>query len=176
METDQHLAKRACAGDRRAFTELVRRHQGVVRGMLSRLSSGHRADADDLSQAAFLRAWTQIHTYAGGQFRSWLCTIAYREFLQSRRKAKARKRLTEAAKSVVIDHVAFGQTGLARDIEKALALLSEDQRIAIVLCVSAGLTHAEASLATGWPLGTVKSHVTRGKVALQKHLSDYDVA
>ena len=176
METDLDLAARASKGDRRAFGELVRRHQSTVRGMTRRLSGGHQANADDLSQKAFLKAWMQIGTYSGGQFRSWLCTIAYREFLQARRKGKAQKRIIDAAKVLSFGQYQAAINGTGHDLDRALASLPHEQRIAIILCVSAGMSHGEAAIATGWPLGTVKSHVARGKTTLQASLSDYDVA
>lgn len=173
--SDPDLAELAKSGDRTAFTELVRRHQKLVRGMMRRLTNGHSADADDISQAAFLRAWTQIGSYSGGQFKSWMCSVAYREFLQAHRKDKAAQRIVEASTAEIVTVSEYPRAGIKHDIQRALASLSEEQRIAVVLCVSAGLTHAEASQATGWPLGTVKSHVSRGKLALQKSLVDYDV-
>lgn len=175
-ESDPDLAEKAAGGDRAAYSELVRRHQGTVRGLMRRLTGGHQADADDLSQAAFLRAWTQIGTYSGGQFRSWLCTIAYREFLQAKRKVKAQMRISDAVNALGVD-ISYTDTKAASvDMDNALRSLSDEQRIAIVLCVSAGMSHSEASIATGWPLGTVKSHVLRGKAALQASLVDYGVA
>jgi RNA polymerase sigma-70 factor (ECF subfamily) len=62
------------------------------------------------------------------------------------------------------------------DLDRALGKLAENQRICVVMCVAAGLSHAEASMATGWPLGTVKSHVTRGVATLRKHLAAEHVA
>jgi len=176
LESDPDLAAKAALGDRKAFGELVRRHQATVRGMMRRLTKGHQADADDLGQAAFLRAWTQIGTYAGGTFRSWLCTIAYREFLQARRRTAADKRTSDAAAILVAAESAPAPNGMKQDLDQALATLPDPQRVAIVLCVGAGLSHAEASMVTGWPLGTVKSHVTRGKQALRVCLTDYGVA
>lgn len=173
---DPDLANKAVAGDRAAFSELVRRHQVTVRGMMRRLTKGNQADADDLAQATFLRAWRQIGTYSGGTFRSWLCAIAYREFLQVRRKTVARTRLNDAV-TVLADHAAAPvASGVKRDLDQALATLPDEQRIAVVLCVGAGLSHSEASKVTGWPLGTVKSNITRGKQALRARLADYGVA
>ena len=176
METDLYLAGRAAKGDRKAFGELVRRHQSTIRGMMRRLTCGHQADADDLSQSAFLRAWAQIGTYSGGQFRSWLCTIAYREFLQRRRKGQSQQRIVDAAKVLSFGKYQAALNGVGHDLDKALASLPEEQRIAIILCVSAGMSHSEVAWATGWPIGTVKSHVARGKTALKTRLSDYAVA
>lgn len=176
LVSDPDLAAKAAAGERAAFSELVRRHQVVVRGMMRRLTKGHQADADDLAQATFLRAWQQIGTYAGRTFRSWLCTIAYREFLQARRKSTAEIRLTDAV-TVLADHVAQpSPIGVKYDLDLALATLPDTQRILVVLCTGAGLSHTEASMVTGWPLGTVKSNLARGKQALRARLADYGAA
>lgn len=173
--TDPDLAAKAARGDRKAFGELVARHQATVRGLLRRLT-GSTADADDLSQAAFLKAWTQVSSYGGGQFRSWLCAIAYREFLQARRRSATRRRkeIESGAENIIV--FSRDNAGLAHDLDRALASLPEAQRVAVTLCIGAGLSHGEAALVTGWPLGTVKSHVNRGKTALRDLLSSYNVA
>ncbi|MEL7541667.1 MAG: RNA polymerase sigma factor [Pseudomonadota bacterium] len=94
--SDPDLADRAKHGDREAFAELVRRHQATIRGMLRRLTASV-PDGDDLSQATFLRAWVSLQTYSGGTFRAWLCAIAYREFLQAKRKTASRLKLEDGA-------------------------------------------------------------------------------
>ena len=176
VDSDPDLAAKAADGDRRAFGELVRRHQVTVRGMMRRLTKGHQADADDLAQATFLRAWTQIGGYAGGTFRGWICAIAYREFLQRRRKQVAEQKTSDAVHVLADGQFQPANHGAKQDLNAALARLPEAQRVAIILCVGAGLSHSEISLATGWPLGTVKSHIVRGKQALRELLSDYGVA
>ena len=62
------------------------------------------------------------------------------------------------------------------DLSRALEKLPEAQRICVTLCVAASLSHREAAEATGWPLGTIKSHVNRGVAALRKHLAATEVA
>ena len=62
------------------------------------------------------------------------------------------------------------------DLDRALKTLPENQRICVVLCVATGMSHSEASAATGFPLGTVKSHVNRGVAALRKQLATESVA
>ena len=62
------------------------------------------------------------------------------------------------------------------DLDRALKTLPENQRICVVLCVAAGLSHSEAARATGFPLGTVKSHVGRGVAALREQLATETVA
>ena len=162
------------SGQEAAFETLVRRYQGTIRGLTRRLAA-HAAEADDLAQAAFLTSWRKIGSFRGGSFKAWLCTIAYREFLQARRKQKPEVEFDESAHIIAFD------TSAARmadhmDLDRAVRGLPENQRICVVLCVAAGLSHSEAATATGFPLGTVKSHVTRGVAALRKQLAADHVA
>jgi RNA polymerase sigma factor (sigma-70 family) len=60
---------------------------------------------------------------------------------------------------------------LSLDLQRALAQLSDAERQAIVLCHGAELSHAEAAQVLGWPLGTVKTHVLRGKEKLRASLA-----
>ena len=169
LQSDLELATEAAAGHAAAFELLVRRHQAAVRGLARRLTGG-AADADDIAQAAFLSAWRHIRTYAGGSFKAWLCAIAYREFLQLRRRRRDEVSLDETAHVIAFDRSAV-QLDNRLDLTRALAQLSEPQRVCVSLCVAAGLSHREAAEITQWPLGTVKSHVTRGVAAMRKQLA-----
>ena len=81
------VARVLLADDRRAFEQLVRRHQGLVRAQLRRLVHGDHAEADDLAQEAFIMAWRKLHQFRGeARFSTWLYRIAYSCFLQARRK------------------------------------------------------------------------------------------
>ncbi|MBU2604325.1 MAG: RNA polymerase sigma factor [Alphaproteobacteria bacterium] len=175
MRTDPDLAADAARGSDSAFAELVRRHQARVRGMSRRLTASS-GDADDIAQATFLTAWQKIGTYAGGTFAAWICTICYREFLQVRRRQKQEIEFDETAEIIPFDRSQADPTGDRMDLSRALAKLPEAQRICVTLCVAASLSHREAAEATGWPLGTIKSHVTRGVAALRKHLAATEVA
>lgn len=174
MRTDPDLAADAARGSESAFAELVRRHQARVRGMARRLT-GTASDGDDIAQAAFLTAWQKIGTYAGGTFAAWICTICYREFLQVRRRQRVEIEFDETAEIIPFDR-STADTGDKMDLSRALARLPEAQRICVTLCVAASLSHREAAEATGWPLGTIKSHVTRGVAALRKDLAATQVA
>lgn len=159
--------------DRAAFGELVRRHQTVVRGMLARMTN-NRALAEDLAQDAFIRAFEKIESFRGqGSFRGWLCRIAYTEFLQARRKRKSVDRTMERFQvETELEPVGTSNwdRGDAMDLDRALKGLSEPERACIVLCYACGMSHAEASAATGMPLGTVKSHVNRGREKMKAML------
>ena len=174
MKPDIDLARAAASGQEAAFEALVRRHQGTVRGLARRLCR-NPAEADDVAQAAFLSAWRKIGTYRGQSFKAWLCTIAYREFLQARRKQKPEVEFDESAHIIAFDTSA-SRLAEHMDLDRALKALPESQRICVVLCVASGLSHSEASTATGMPLGTVKSHVNRGVAALRRQLATDHVA
>ena len=85
---DRALVARALLeGDRRAFEQLLRRHQGMVRAQLRRLLHGDEAAADDLAQETFLLAWRKLDQFRGeARFSTWLYRIAYSCFLQAVRK------------------------------------------------------------------------------------------
>lgn len=104
------------------------------------------------------------------KIRSWLFGIAYREFLDHTRKTKRRRRLSLGA---ALPEPAAVPSGQALDIERAMDSLSPDCRAVVILCLLHGLTQMEASGATGLPLGTVKSHMTRGKAKLRAVLAAY---
>ena len=174
MRTDAQLAHEAAEGSESGFGELVRRHQGTVRGMARRLT-GSAAEGDDIAQMAFLKGWRGISSFGGGAFRSWICKIAYREFLQARRRQRPEVAFDENVHAIAFDRTAEF-AGERIDLSRALATLPEAQRICVTLCVAAGLSHSEAADATEWPLGTVKSHVQPGVAALRARLASEDVA
>jgi RNA polymerase sigma factor (sigma-70 family) len=165
--TDDDAAQLAAVrdGSMRAFNTLVDRHQQAVRAFLRRLTS--HGDADDIAQETFLAAWMQAGSYrGGGSVRSWLLSIAWRK-AQGAHRARFRFRRRDAAYHESQD---AGERAAPEDrvaLEQALAGLAVDQRAAVVLCLGLGLTHDEAAQALNMPLGTVKSHVLRGRERLK---------
>jgi len=170
--SDQELVALVIATkDRNAFGELVRRHQGLVRSMLTRMC-GNAALGDDLAQDAFIRAFTKIGSFTGkGTFKSWLCSIAYREFLMARRKREAAdKALDRLMREQTEDSAPPRDAGSIVDLDRALKTLNEEERSAVVLCYACGFSHAEAAETLNAPLGTVKSWVNRGRDKLKERL------
>lgn len=165
----------AITGDVPAFEEVVRRRQGPTRALLRRLCRDH-ALADDLAQETFVQAWRALGTLrAPGAFGGWLKRIAVNAWLAHQRRA--------GAPLVDLDSVAdhtpapdsplAGRVAVERDLDAALAQLTPAQRVCVVLTYAEGLSQTEVAEATGLPLGTVKSHISRGAAALRDHLSDY---
>jgi len=161
--------------DRRAFEQLMRRHQGMVRAQLRRLLHGDQARADDLAQETFLLAWRKLDQFRGeARFSTWLYRIAYSCFLQARRKGSS------AADD--IDRDAPDQrisppdaADLRLDVERAMRRLSATEQEVLLHVVQLGLSHDEAAYVLAMPLGTVKSHMNRGKARLRALLADWQV-
>jgi RNA polymerase sigma-70 factor (ECF subfamily) len=172
---DESLVADAQAGSTQAFSRLVDRHQQALRAFLRR-ACGEWALADDLAQETFLTAWSRIGGLkTGASVRAWLCGIGYNKLLTSRRSAardRAREALYEADRDETVD--ASPPEKLA--LETAMSELPPDQRACVALCLAADFSHAEASEALGLPLGTVKSHVTRGRARLLQALESRHAA
>jgi RNA polymerase sigma-70 factor (ECF subfamily) len=166
--SDELLIRRAAAGDGAAFNLLVRQHQSKTRGFLRRLTRGDSALADDLAQETFFEAWRKIGQFrAEGSFAGWLCGIAWSRFLMNRRKRREEP-LEDADETASFDPGPASQTRL--DLERAMARLAAPERAALTLCYALGHSHSEAAEILGMPLGTVKSHVLRGREKLQTML------
>lgn len=170
---DKPLVLQALVGDHAAYGELVARHQGRVRGWLRHLCGDH-ADADDLAQEAFMRAWTRLGDLKdAARFSSWLMRIAYNEFLQSRRRAQKRQRLAErlaAEQDVSGNRAPARPPETAVELERVLSILSERERAVVILNYAYGYSHGEVSEMTGLALGTVKSLILRGNRKVREKL------
>jgi RNA polymerase sigma-70 factor (ECF subfamily) len=173
MTADEEAGLVAAArrGDARAFAAIVAAHQQAVRGFLRRFT-GQSADADDMAQDAFVTAWRRLDRFEGrSSLRSWICGIALRiarDAKRSRRRSERRERdwvddQNSPERAPVEDRLALAQ---------AMALLPEEQRAAVALCLGEGFSHAEAAAILKAPIGTIKSHVARGRERLLRALED----
>ena len=128
----------------------------------------------DLAQETFLAAWPRIgRLKAGASVRAWLCGIAHRKHMTVRRSAarsRVREEAWEADREMVCDAAPADKLAL----DRAMAALPPDQRACVALCLAADFSHAEAAEALDLPLGTVKSHVARGRVRLLDALGVHD--
>ena len=172
---DHQLVARVVSGeDTEAFGELVRRHQSHVRNFLRKLS-GDYSLADDLAQDTFMHAWDKLQTYSGkGSFIGWLLKVAYTTFLQSKRKSKRYAEVLEEVGYVTDfeERTSAPPVEEAGDLERFLAVLTEEERAIMVMSYACGLSHREISDATDMPVGTVKSVIFRGK---EKIRTSFDI-
>jgi RNA polymerase sigma-70 factor (ECF subfamily) len=170
-EGGQALARGAWAGSADDFARLVRLHSHALRAFLRRLS-GNAAEADDLAQDTFVFAWEKIHRFDPARpFRPWLFAIAWRKY-RTRRRGWRRLLARETAYAETRETMNHADPGLRLDLVTACAALPVEQRAALLLCLGCDFTHAEAAQALALPLGTVKSHVARGREKLAAFLGD----
>ena len=161
----------AKAGSAQAFAQLVRAHQQSLRAFLRRLT-GNAAEADDVAQEAFVFAWEQIGRFDPARpFRPWLFGIAWRKW-RERKRGWRRLLRRETAYAEGRETVDTADPGLRLDLAAACATLPPDQRAALLLCLGCDFTQMEAAEALSLPLGTVKSHIARGREKLAAFLGD----
>jgi RNA polymerase sigma-70 factor (ECF subfamily) len=160
--SDSNPIAKAVAGDAAAFNLLVRQNQSMLRGFLRRLTRGDHALADDLAQETFLEAWRKLIQYRGeGSFAGWLTRIAWSRFLM-----EARKRKPELLEDLPEQGVETSPD-VKLDLESAMRRISANERAALTLCYALGHSNEEAAEILDMPLGTVKSHVLRGREKLR---------
>lgn len=173
----QLIARAVVHDDRHAFGELVRRHQSAVRSTLRRLTGGNAALADDLAQETFLLAYRNLKSFRQeARFSTWLYRIAYNAFLADARRIKELPLaedaegetlpLPEAEQAPAVSH----QAALRIDLERAMLGLSDPERAAIVQCYHNDLSHEQAAVVLGCPVGTVKTHILRAKQKLKARM------
>ena len=166
------LVALAMTGDDAAFNELVRCRQSATRNLMRRLCRD-TALADDLAQQAFLQAWRTLRSLKSvNAFGAWLRKVAVNVWLQHERAGRAQWVSVEDLPEIEFT-VPAPALNAQIDLDSALATLPADMRLCIVLTYSEGMSHGEISSVTTFPLGTVKSHVTRGAARLRKLLHSY---
>jgi RNA polymerase sigma factor (sigma-70 family) len=170
MNDSHRLVQAAADGDVAAFAGLVRLHQGKLRAFLRRMTRGDCALADDLAQESFLEAFRKIGQFRGeGTFSAWICQIGYSRYLMHVRKRQLEpldEAFERAPETETAQHAKL-------DLEKAMAGIHPARRAALTLCFSLGYSHDEAAKIMGIPLGTLKSHVLRGREEVRTMLSSW---
>lgn len=124
--------------------------------------------ADDLVQDTLVRALRSEHLFHGGAVRSWLYTILT-NLNRNRLRSLARRPLVTQLQDDDAADLAGPEAG-GRDIERALALLAEEQRTALLLVVLEGLTYREVAEVQGVPIGTVMSRLARARIQIKAYL------
>jgi RNA polymerase sigma-70 factor (ECF subfamily) len=176
QKAERALIRKVLAGDRQAAGDLVRAYQGALYAYMLRLS-GKPEVAEDVTQEAFVRALTNLERYDERfRFSTWLFTIAKRLWVN------ANQRLAPSYDSEVVGAIAgpaswvdaaerrelSGATGDA--LHKALAVLSDEQREALVLFYQLNWSVEQIAQHLDLPDGTVKSHLFRARARLRDAL------
>jgi RNA polymerase sigma-70 factor, ECF subfamily len=180
--TDEELVARSIGGDANSFNELIKRWERPIYALAYR-QIGREEDARDVCQETFLRAYRALNGFRGqAKFSSWLYRIALnlcRDWLRRERRTPVVTvsedvDLIELASKLepsesIEDRVA--RHDLSRAVERAMAVLPEEQRTAILLKEYHGLTFQEIADLVGCPLSTVKTRLYQGLAVLRRELA-----
>ena len=143
----------------------MRRRHRTVRGLLGRVS-GDPTLGDDLAQEAFMHAWKNLRQLrAPAAFGPWLRQIAVNIWLQHARRARIP--MDDLVREEMVADSNAPDVTRRVDLERALARLRPPERLCVVLAYAEGMSHGEIARATAMPLGTVKSHISRGAARLR---------
>ena len=157
------------------WEEVARDHGRFMYTVAYRLA-GNDEDAQDLVQEALIRVRRGLERYEPGSLEGWLARIVTNVFLDEVRRR--RRRPTSALPddpermlppSPAADEV---QMGLSNEIQAALATLSEEFRVPVVLCDVADQSYEQIALTLGVPVGTVRSRIHRGRRQLRALLTE----
>jgi RNA polymerase sigma-70 factor, ECF subfamily len=177
----QLLIERARSGDTRAFEDLARREERALYRHALRIV-GTTSDAEDIVQDALFSAWRSIASFQGLSFRAWLFRIATNRALDQLRSRKRRPELPldppddddvswaePVAPGPDLTQIAGDREALAA-VESALEALPAEQRTALLLRDVEGFAYEEIAVITSVEIGTVKSRIHRGRLAVRNAL------
>ena len=184
--SDEELVTLSQGGDLDSFNQLVLRWERPIYALAYRVI-GREEDARDVAQETFLRAYRALKGFKGqAKFSSWLYRITLnlcRDFLRRERRtplAQAPEGIDlielagEATPTETIEEL-VGRKELGRAVSKAMALLPEEQRTAIILKEYHGLTFQEIAELLDCPLSTVKTRLYQGLSVVRKQLQQAGV-
>jgi len=165
--------RRAQAGDVDAFELLYREHSGRVFALCLRLQGGDSADATELMQDVFIKAWRRLATFRGDSaFSSWLHRMVVNTMLENARSDRRR-----IARVLPMDDTSLLPGGarssgveLKMDMEDAIASLPKGARLAFVLHDVEGFQHQEIAEQLSVSVGTVKAQLHRARRLLRERL------
>jgi RNA polymerase sigma-70 factor, ECF subfamily len=169
--SDEQLMAAVVAGDQMALTTLVTRHHAPLLGYLYRLVGGDRPLAEDMAQETFLRVMRQHIYQAGRPFKPWLYAIATNLARDHFKSAAVRQRWRDDCAEETLFQLCdrtpspeehFLATEQGSEVRAALAQLSEEYRVVVVLRFYQGFSLQEIAQTLQIPLGTVKSRLSVG--------------
>ena len=173
--TDIALLDRIVARDEQAVAELYDRHHRLLFGLILRILRD-RSEAEEVLQEVFVLVWTRAETYnvALGSPAAWLVRIARNRGIDRLRANNVRVRAVESAPLPVAADSPETRAALSeqqRAVACALQSLPQDQRVLIEPAYFLGLTQSELAERFNLPLGTVKTRIRTGMMALRGQLS-----
>jgi RNA polymerase sigma-70 factor (ECF subfamily) len=178
-EGDAELVARACEGDEAAFEQLVLRHQRYVFNLAYRVL-GDYAEAEDMTQEAFVRVWRGLSGFRGqAQFTTWLYRIVHNLCLNRLPGLRRELLQTEPLEEVLADPGPsltdlFDTRERLAFLHAQLNRLPEKYRLVLTLRYLQHLSYAEVAAALDMPMGTVKTHIHRARRLLRERLRQWE--
>lgn len=181
---DVRLMRLIAGGDTTAFEHLIERHQTLVAGTVARML-GSNSDVEDIAQQVFIRVWKSAGRYvARAKFTTWLLKITRNLVFNEMRRAKRHPHLPvqidpEAEELPLKDEAMATpdanllQAELQAEIEKAIMLLPDTQRMALVLRRYEELSYEEIADVLDLSVPAVKSLLFRARTELRERLKGY---
>jgi RNA polymerase sigma-70 factor (ECF subfamily) len=169
-DADAVEATLAASGDAHAFERLYRAHVARVHGLVRRMLDD--ADADEVTQDVFVRAWQKLGTFRGeAAFGTWLHRLAVNVILARRQElGRRRERFLPDEEPLALVPAERGSAEFSMDFETAMAQLPDGARQVFVLHDVEGYRHEEIAERLGLAVGTSKSQLHRARMALRRHL------
>ena len=170
-ESDQ--IARAAGGDRAAQAALVNRNMPIVFRVAYRMLQD-RAEAEDVTQETFLRAWKALPDWQPrAKFSTWACTVALNLCRDRLRKKKPvlMDELPERVDSALRPEEALASQQGLQDIAKKIAALPERQREALTLCALEGMSNIEAAATMEVGVRALESLLARARRSLRASLN-----
>jgi RNA polymerase sigma-70 factor (ECF subfamily) len=165
--------RRAQAGDVDAFELLYRQHAGRIFALCLRLQAGNGANATELMQDVFIKAWRRLATFRGDcAFSSWLHRMTVNTMLENARSDRRRiaRVLPMDDTSLLPGAARSSGVELKMDMEDAIAALPKGARLAFVLHDVEGYQHQEIAEQLSVSVGTVKAQLHRARRLLRERL------
>ena len=164
------LIERIQAGDETAMTDMYDRYSGIVYGVALRVL-GNTTAAEDVLQEVFLQLWRNPQAFDAnrGRLSAWLAVIARNRAIDHLRKRPPEEDIDELPIStgVNLENEAAQRLAIEK-IRGVLSQLPQDQRRLLEMAFFEGMTHTEIAAKSGEPLGTVKTRIRTGLLALRK--------
>lgn len=170
IKDDAALLALIRAGNQDAMADLYDRYSGVVYGVALRVLTNTTA-AEDIVQEVFLQLWRNPDVFDAdrGRLAAWLAVIARNRAIDQLRKRPSEDDIDELPISTGVNLEDESSQRLAVEkIRGVLVQLPQDQRKALEMAFFEGMTHTEIAGKTGEPLGTVKTRIRTGLLALRK--------
>lgn len=167
------LIQRIRSGDESAMGDMYDRYSGIVYGVALRVL-GNTTAAEDVLQEVFLQLWRKPQSFDAnrGRLGPWLAVIARNRAIDHLRKRQPEEDIEDLPISTGVNlEDEAAQRQAVTKIRGVLSQLPQDQRRALEMAFFEGMTHTEIAAKTGEPLGTIKTRIRTGLLAVRKAFS-----